>query len=219
MDTADIFTRGGPVVYILAFYSVIALAIVIERYIHFIRMGFTPRSIEEGLGNAISDGGLKDPAITKGPEAAIIREMLAASSRGVDDIGRVASRVGSEELQRMERGFRTLAFLGNTAPLLGLLGTITGMIKAFMVIEQAGGKVDANALAGGIWEAMITTGVGLSVSIPILFFLHLLEGSADRRANSMKRIASMILEKLHHHHEREIPVDVIHHRKGAADGV
>jgi len=54
-----------------------------------------------------------------------------------------------------------LAWLGNTAPLLGLFGTITGMIKAFQVIEQAGGKVDAMVLAGGIWEAMVTTGAGL----------------------------------------------------------
>ncbi|NIP95493.1 MAG: MotA/TolQ/ExbB proton channel family protein, partial [Akkermansiaceae bacterium] len=54
--------------------------------------------------------------------------------------------------------------------------------KAFMVIEQAGGRVDAQALAGGIWEAMLTTGVGLIVAIPVLLLLHMLEGMADRRA-------------------------------------
>ena len=70
----------------------------------------------------------------------------------------------AEELKRMESGLRSLGLLGNTAPLLGLLGTILGMIKAFMVIEEAGGRVDAQALAGGIWEAMITTGVGLGVA-------------------------------------------------------
>jgi biopolymer transport protein ExbB len=96
----------------------------------------------------------------------------------------------------MERGFRTLGILGNTAPLLGLLGTILGMIKAFMVIEQAGGRVDAQALAGGIWEAMLTTGVGLVVAIPILLLLHFLEGMADRRAHSMRSCASLLLEQL-----------------------
>ena len=69
-------------------------------------------------------------------------------------------------------------------------GTITGMIKAFMVIEQAGGKVDAQALAGGIWEAMVTTGMGLAVALPILFLLHWLEGLAARRTNTMHQYRS-----------------------------
>lgn len=95
----------------------------------------------------------------------------------------------------MEFGLRTLGILGNTAPLLGLLGTITGMIKAFMVIEQAGGKVDAQALAGGIWEAMITTGVGLAVAIPLLILLHFLEGGVERRAQRLNQCLSLLLER------------------------
>ena len=95
----------------------------------------------------------------------------------------------------MEFGLRTLGILGNTAPLLGLLGTITGMIKAFMVIEQAGGKVDAQALAGGIWEAMITTGVGLAVAIPLLLMLHFLEGGVERRAQRMGQCLALLLER------------------------
>jgi biopolymer transport protein ExbB len=95
----------------------------------------------------------------------------------------------------MEFGLRTLGILGNTAPLLGLLGTITGMIKAFMVIEQAGGKVDAQALAGGIWEAMITTGVGLAVAIPLLILLHFLEGAVERRGQRMSQCLALLLER------------------------
>mgnify|MGYP000592440574 FL=1 len=119
----------------------------------------------------------------------------------------------------MERGFRTLSVLGNTAPLLGLLGTIIGMIKAFMVIEIAGGRVDSQALAGGIWEAMLTTGVGLAVSIPVLLLLHFLEGMADRRAHSMRRYAMMMLEQLpHEEHVNESP-EAAHHRNGAIHAI
>ena len=75
---------------------------------------------------------------------------------------------------------------------------ITGMIKAFQVIELAGGKVDAQMLAAGIWEAMITTGAGLAVAIPILFLLHFLEGVVDRRAKSMQFVASTVIEQLPH---------------------
>ena len=118
----------------------------------------------------------------------------------------------------MERGFRTLSILGNTAPLLGLLGTIIGMIKAFMVIEQAGGRVDAQALAGGIWEAMLTTGVGLAVAIPVLLLLHVLEGMADRRAQNMRSDASLLLEQLPHVVDSESP-EAVHHREGVVHAV
>ncbi len=69
------------------------------------------------------------------------------------------------------------------------------MIKAFMVIELAGGKVDAQALAGGIWEAMITTGIGLAVAIPLLIMLHLLEGAVRRRIQSMDNCLSLMMER------------------------
>jgi len=220
MSIADILEKGGPVVWVLAAYSVIALAIIIERYFHFFLMGRHNSETKKALLSAIDtntlDGLVKTPP---GPEGAILREMFNGIRDGITDIGRVASRVGSDELRRMERGLPTLGFLGNTAPLLGLFGTITGMIKAFMVIEQAGGKVDAQALAGGIWEAMVTTGVGLAVSIPILFMLHLLEGMADKRAASMKKYASILLEKNPSGANTVIPVDNIKHREGALDGV
>lgn len=118
----------------------------------------------------------------------------------------------------MERGFRTLGVLGHTAPLLGLFGTITGMIKAFMVIEQAGGRVDAQALAGGIWEAMLTTGVGLAVALPILLMLHVLEGMADRRAQAMRSCASVVLEQIQGCGVVD-SAEPVHHREGVVHAV
>ena len=115
----------------------------------------------------------------------------------------------------MERGFRTLGLLGDTAPLLGLFGTITGMIKAFMVIEQAGGKVDAQALAGGIWEAMVTTGIGLAVALPILFLLHWLEGQAAHRSHAMQQVASLMLESVPHQNDVAMKDSVHHHEEAA----
>lgn len=215
MSINEILEKGGPVVWVLGAYSAIALVIVIERYIHFFLMGRVSKELDEDFRSERFEDRLTN---LRGPEAAVALAMIQAIRQGVHDIGRVASRVGSEELRRMERGLRTMAFLGNTAPLLGLFGTITGMIKAFMVIEQAGGKVDAQALAGGIWEAMVTTGVGLAVSIPILFLLHLLEGMADKRAHSMKRVASMLIER-HASRDENAIEDAIRHREGVMDGV
>jgi biopolymer transport protein ExbB len=188
--------KGGPVMWILLGYSIIAIAIVVERLIHLYLLPKATRDIAN-LNSAPKGSHVSTPKRIS-PEAAIVAGVKQAASEGVRDLVSVASRIGSQHLNRMESGLRTLAWLGNTAPLLGLFGTITGMIKAFQVIEQAGGKVDAQMLAAGIWEAMITTGAGLAVAIPVLFLLHFLEGMVDRRAKSMQFVASTVIEKLPH---------------------
>lgn len=219
MTIFEILDKGGPVVWILLCYSVIALAIVLERYLHFLRMGNLPQDFVFQLQEALSKNTL--PGLIselRGPEIAVIEGLYSAYQQGVQDLVRTATRIGSQELQRMERGFRTLGLLGDTAPLLGLFGTITGMIKAFMVIEQAGGKVDAQALATGIWEAMVTTGVGLAVALPILFLLHWLESLAARRTNAMHHYASLVIETLPHQCETTT-VDGVHHREVTTSGI
>ncbi len=196
MNITDLLSKGGPVVWILAVYSVIGLAIVFERYLLLLRHSRFPGEMVAQLGKLLDQ---QDAATKicgqKNPEGRVISAVIAADRQGVRDLMAVANRVKAVELQRMETGLRTLGVLGNTAPLLGLLGTITGMIKAFMVIELAGGKVDAQALAGGIWEAMVTTGVGLAVAIPLLILLHFLEGMVERRMLSIQHCTSLLLER------------------------
>lgn len=219
MLIAEIFEKGGPIVWVLLVYSLIALAIVLERVLHYMLMQKLPDDFEQGLAMAFAENGIEAYIKTlKGPDASVLQCITQAYIEGIRDLDSVASRCGSEALQKMERGFRTLSILGHTAPLLGLLGTIIGMIKAFMVIEVSGGRVDSQALAGGIWEAMLTTGVGLAVAIPILLLLHMLESAADRRAHGVRRNAMLLLERLPHK-DRVEQAEVIHHRKGAIHAV
>ena len=222
MTIFDLFLRGGPVVWVLAGYSVLGLAIVLERHIHYLRMGRTPQDLEARI-RAATAGDEQTLEIIRGPEVAVVRSMLAARADGVVDLAHVGQRERAVELRRLEEGFSTLAILGNTTPLLGLFGTITGMIKAFMVIEQAGGKVDAQALAGGIWEAMITTGAGLAVAIPLLILLHFLENTAERRAHAMQRCISLVLEQAgrnghghDHGHGSEVQMEGMGQRKAVS---
>jgi len=220
MTIIELFDKGGVIVWILLMYSIVALSIIIERVLHFSLIGKPAKNSEELFNSSFNlDTADQQLEGLKGPEANVMRGIFNAWGKGVRNLESVASRLGSTELQRMERGFRTLSVLGNTAPLLGLLGTIIGMIKAFMVIEIAGGRVDSQALAGGIWEAMLTTGVGLAVSIPVLLLLHFLEGMADRRAHSMRRYAMMMLELLpHEEHVSESP-EAAYHRSGAIHAI
>jgi biopolymer transport protein ExbB len=220
MSLFEVLDKGGPVVWILLCYSIFALAIVLERYLHFLRMSRLSQGFTFQLQDALSKNELSLLIQERrGPEIAVIKGIHYASQHGVHDLVRTATRIGSQELQRMERGFRTLGLLGDTAPLLGLFGTITGMIKAFMVIEQAGGKVDAQALAGGIWEAMVTTGVGLAVALPILFLLHWLEGQAALRAHAMQHYASLMIENLPHQCETVTVDKNVLHREDVASAI
>jgi len=209
MEIASLIDKGGPVMWVLLGYSVVAVAIVVERLV---QLNLLPRV----SGDIDSLYHVEGKRIA--PEAAIAIGVREAAEEGVKDLVRVASRIGSDQLARMESGLRTLAWLGNTAPLLGLFGTITGMIKAFQVIESAGGKVDATVLAGGIWEAMVTTGAGLAVAIPVLFLLHFLEGLVDKRAKSMQRVASLVIEQLPHTPDNNL-TDQVNHRDSLAHAI
>ena len=219
MFVAEIVDKGGPVVWVLLAYSFIALVLVIERVLHYSLMKKLPRDFEKVLPKVFSEDKVDEYLNQlQGPDARVMQGISDARHEGIKDLDSVASRCGSVELLKLERGFRTLSILGHTAPLLGLLGTIIGMIKAFMVIEVSGGRVDSQALAGGIWEAMLTTGVGLAVAIPVLLLLHILEGKADRRAHDMRHSAMLFLERLPH--ERKIEqTEAIHHRKGVIHAV
>ncbi len=220
MNLEELFTRGGPVVWILAFYSLVGVAIVLDRYILYLRQ----RRLPNGFINYLNSMLDRRDAVSmvqdlKGPEARLIQAVVEADRQGVKDLKGVGARIRADEMQRMEMGLATLGLLGNTAPLLGLLGTISGMIKAFMVIEQAGGKVDAQALAGGIWEAMITTGVGLAVAIPLLILLHLLEGAVRRRIQSMDNCLSLMMERRNGTKENPEETEEPHHWEEITDGV
>jgi biopolymer transport protein ExbB len=219
MVIAEIVEKGGPIVLVLLAYSFIALALVIERVLQFVLLKKLPRGFERELVAAFAQNRVESYLTAlQGPDARIMQAICRARAEGIMDLDSVASRYGSAELVKMERGFRTLSILGHTAPLLGLLGTIIGMIKAFMVIEMAGGRVDSQALAGGIWEAMLTTGVGLAVAVPILLLLHMLESAADRRAQGMRSSTMLLLERLPHQHRQE-QSEVVHHRQGVIHAV
>ncbi|MEW5692139.1 MAG: MotA/TolQ/ExbB proton channel family protein [Candidatus Hydrogenedentota bacterium] len=104
-------------------------------------------------------------------------------------------KTGSQKVRLLEKNLRGLAVIANVTPLLGLLGTVFGMIKAFIVIQNLGGGVDASVLAGGIWEALLTTAAGLSVAIPTSLFYHYFEGKADGIAILIKET---VREKIEH---------------------
>jgi len=106
----------------------------------------------------------------------IMFEALNVDAPDRETIEMVITHAVDREVTILSKHLNTLAVLGSVAPLLGLLGTVIGMIKAFSVVEEMGGSVNAAVLAGGIWEAMLTTALGLLAAIPLLFFHNHLDG-------------------------------------------
>ena len=141
------------------------------------------------------------------PIARVMEEaIVAVQDETLSEEGREGqvSRAGSQEVRNLESYLRGLEIVGNTSPLIGLLGTVTGMISAFAALESAGTKVDPSLLAGGIWEALLTTAFGLFVGIPTLAAFYLFEGRLERVRNMMQEAATQLLEHFSSHRvERE----------------
>jgi biopolymer transport protein ExbB len=200
MSLPQLLAQGGPVMYVLLAMSVLATAITLLKVWQFFRSGMRRhhfidptlaalRSREHG--RAIQ--GLQDAG------SPVARVMLAAVTCAADpgmrtaDVEAEVGRVGSAEIRKLESYLRGLSAIAHLSPLLGLFGTVTGMIRAFMQVQQAGARVDASLLAGGIWEALLTTAFGLAVALPAMAIYYYLEGEVDRVRATMKDVSVRIL--------------------------
>ncbi|MCL0106951.1 MotA/TolQ/ExbB proton channel family protein [Thermodesulfovibrionales bacterium] len=173
--------------------SVIVIAITLERLYHFHRTGVDLPNLLFRLKGLLGEGKSEEAEKlcrdTPGPVAHILAMSIHLHERSPEEKEKILAQVGSKELRRLGKNLRTLGIIGHISPLLGLLGTVTGMIKAFITIQELGGRVDAAVLAGGIWEALITTAAGLSVGIPAITLYHYFEGRVDNFSHQMKEAA------------------------------
>ena len=183
-------SKGGILVGPILFCSVLALAIFLERLIRFARVrlrGFdlverVARYVRAGNDNQALDAARENNS----PMGRILTHALEVKDQGRETLETVIVHSTDEEVRELSRYLQALATIGSRAPLLGLLGTVLGMIKAFMVIQQMGGKVNAAVLAGGIWEAMLTTALGLAVALPTMVAHSYLISRVDRYEAKLK---------------------------------
>jgi biopolymer transport protein ExbB len=203
-DLLPMLIKGGSVVMILMFISLVAMTIITAKFLQFSASGIGKRKhispVLKQIESGDLEGALKALKDTRGPIARLMEAGVVAKINKTyreKDIEEELSRVGANELAGLESYFRWLEVIGNISPLLGLLGTVIGMIEAFQALENAGSKVDPAILSGGIWEALLTTAVGLSVAIPAVMALHVLEDRVDRLRLDFKDSATRLLKSLH----------------------
>jgi len=194
----EFFLKGGPLMWPILLCSIISITIILERFYTLYQARTRVPNIFSRVRSLLKDGkadqALKLCENTPGPIAHILAIGIHIRSRSLEEKEKLIVRAGSKVIRQVDRNLRSLAIIGNITPLLGLLGTVTGMIRAFMKIQELGGRVDASVLAGGIWEALITTAAGLSVAIPTLVAYHYFEGRVDNISSQMKDAATELLE-------------------------
>jgi biopolymer transport protein ExbB len=162
---------------------VLALAIFVERLISFARVRIRGyglvKKVAQYIRNKESAKALTLAKRNESPMGRILVDAIEVADQGSETLESVIVNSTDGEVRKLSRYLQALATIANIAPLLGLLGTVVGMIKAFMVIQEMGGKVNASVLAGGIWEAMLTTALGLSVALPTMVAHSYLTSQVD----------------------------------------
>ena len=206
----SLLAKGGVMMLPIAACSIIGFAIIIERSF---RLWRNKDDIEQLLNqslDAIKKGQVEEMLNkiqdARGSVSHVFADGMKAYARYRKEhyVEKALIRAGSRELSLLENNLRGLNVIANVAPLLGLLGTVLGMIKAFMQIQIHGGSVDAASLAGGIWEAMITTAAGLTVAIPCLLFYNYFTGRVNRVEAAMKNAAVDFVEIIREREHDEV---------------
>lgn len=190
--------QGGPVVALLLLMSLLALTIVLVKAWHLRDIGRRDEArAEDGLklfraGQTIQ--ALDSLAGAPGPVSLIVWHTIQGRRLAAPDalVREEIERLGTVMLSGYRSWLRPLEVIAALSPLLGLFGTVLGMIEAFRQMEAAGSQVNPAVLSGGIWEALLTTAVGLAVAIPVVVALNWLERRIERTAQGMDDMATRV---------------------------
>ncbi|MEW6507113.1 MAG: MotA/TolQ/ExbB proton channel family protein [Bacteroidota bacterium] len=200
MDLLSIFVKGGIIMYFILASSIVALAIAIEKFIVLkkakvnvpaflikLRVLIKKKDLEGAIGYCMQE---------RTPVSNIVKKGLKKIRFGHQRVVEAIESAGRQEISKLEKGLSILASIAGIAPLLGFLGTVTGMIGAFMKIQELHGSANPSDLAGGIWEALITTAFGLIVGIPALALYNYFVSKINKMVVDMERISNDLIDML-----------------------
>lgn len=197
----EILQKGGVLILPIIICSLVGAFVFFQRIMQLGKVG-DQMSLVKAVCKMVADADFDEAKIFLNnisrskisPAERIVLEALS-----VDDIDRetmetVVTHGVAREIQHLAKHMGLLATMGNVTPLLGLLGTVIGMIKAFVVVESMGGRVNSSMLAGGIWEAMLTTAFGLSAAIPLILCHSYLESRLNVIQARLEEVAIAFLK-------------------------
>lgn len=193
----DFLDRGGPAMVAIAFLSVLTLALILWKIWDLARLGAWAGQVSEAAlaewQAGQSQAALALLARRRGLRARMAHRAMSSLDHLPEPAAREETvRIARTGLMDARRGLRALDLIATIAPLLGLLGTVLGMIEAFQTLQDAGSRADPAALAGGIWQALLTTAAGMAVAIPASMALSWFDSVTDRMQAGMEDLATRI---------------------------
>jgi biopolymer transport protein ExbB len=190
MSLLDMAFKGGWIMLVLALLSVVCFYIFFERFSALRKASKDDPLFMERIRDYIHTGDMKSAVnycrMTNTPVARMIEKGISRMGRPVSDVQAAIENAGNLEVAQLERHLPIMATIASGAPMIGFLGTVTGMIQAFWEMANAGNNIDITLLSGGIYEAMITTVGGLIVGIAAMFAYNYLVGKVDNIVNEME---------------------------------
>lgn len=197
---AELIRMGGWVMYPIILSSVFSLAVIILKLVQLTLLPSDPEKVLRTLRTSYSKGGGLE-ALTmlkgmRGPVATLSRAALTAKAKDKQALAETMEKVGQSEVYSLEKNMLVLETTATIAPLLGLLGTVTGMIRSFNVLNALGGITAPSQLAGGIAEALITTAAGLIVAAPTVLAHSFFTAQIDRHVAVMVASEAEIIDTI-----------------------
>jgi len=206
----EIVDLGGPVVAILAALSVLVLAVVLYKLWQFAAAGVGRHRALQQAVTAWDAGDRTSARAALAQSRSYLRPVIAMAADGQTDAARLQAEAETR-FARLESGFRLLDSVAQVAPLLGLFGTVLGMISAFQALQGAGAQVDPSILAGGIWVALLTTAVGLAVAMPTALILSWFEARMEAERVLIEQALRTLLAPVGRHSAQHAPSGQVAH--------
>lgn len=196
-NLTSLMSKGGPVMWIILICSLISTFIIVERLLFFHRSQINIGDFIQGILNNLRKNNVAEAVSicddTPGPTARVLRAAILRGEEDAQFIEKAVEESYLEEIPKLESNLNLLVTVAHITPLLGLLGTVVGMIGAFQTIEEGGTSIIVTALSGDIWKALITSAAGLTVAIPSYAFYNLLVTKVESFVNEMEAASSEII--------------------------
>ena len=190
MSLLELASQGGVIMIILGVLSILAIYIFIDRFMIIRKASKVQDGFMENIKNFIHEGkvdsALDACRMQTGPLARMIEKGVMRIGRPLGDINVTIENVGKQEISKLERGLPLLASIAGGAPMIGFLGTVIGMIKAFYDMASAGNNIDVSLLSNGIYTAMVTTVGGLIVGIVAYFAYNIVVTSVNNLVSDLE---------------------------------
>ena len=196
----ELLLRGGWTMVPIALLSVLAVFLFVDRLLALRKATGDPDKLTRTVGDYVEAGDLSGAVgycrAQDTPAARIVQRGLERGGRPITEIREAVQEAGRRETYKLEKRMDLLASSAAIAPMVGFLGTVTGMIGAFQELQRFEGLVNPALLAGGIWEALITTAAGLAVGVFALFAYNFLINRINRTINDLETASTNFLDLL-----------------------